>query len=124
MMSTPTIHCRWEDETARERTGHLPTLLSYAKAMKMKSLTLHTYGCLRASSRDSSSSSSSSSSLLYTDIHIICVYTVVHLALLIMKLYLHISGLIFLLSFVPLSVTLFLSVCNFVSLSLFDPNSS
>ena len=46
-MSTLTVHCRWEDETARERTGHPP---SYAEAKKMKSLTLHTHGCLRASS--------------------------------------------------------------------------
>src|SRR6218665_177934 len=32
------VHCRWEDETARENTGHPP---SYAKVKKMKSLTFH-----------------------------------------------------------------------------------
>ena len=53
MMSTLTAHCQWEDETARERTGHPP---SYAVAKKMKSLTFHTHGCLRASLRDWSSS--------------------------------------------------------------------
>src|SRR5688572_7056066 len=42
-MSTLNAYCRWEDETARERTGHPP---SYAEAKKMKSLTLHTQGCL------------------------------------------------------------------------------
>jgi len=41
-------------EKARERTGYLP---SYAKAKKMKSLTLHTHGCITASLRDCSSSS-------------------------------------------------------------------
>jgi len=41
MMSTLTVHCQWEDETVRDRTGQL---LSYAKAKKMKSLTLHTLG--------------------------------------------------------------------------------
>jgi len=46
MMSTLNAHCQWEDETVRERTGH-PSL--YAAAKKMKSLTLHTHGCLRAS---------------------------------------------------------------------------
>ena len=35
------LHCQWEDETVRDRTGQL---LSYAKAKKMKSLTLHTLG--------------------------------------------------------------------------------
>jgi len=55
MMSTLTAHCQWEDETVRERTGHPP---SYAEAKKMKSLTLHTHGCPRASLRDWSSSSS------------------------------------------------------------------
>src|SRR6218665_1552582 len=30
MTSTPTVHCQWEDEMARERTGHLPL---YAKAL-------------------------------------------------------------------------------------------
>ena len=25
MMSTLTIHCQWEDDTARERTGHPPS---------------------------------------------------------------------------------------------------
>jgi len=42
-MSTLTVHCQWEDETVRERTGHAP---SYAKAKKMKSMTLHAHGCL------------------------------------------------------------------------------
>jgi len=47
MMSTLTaVHCQWEDETVRGRTGHPP---SYAEAKKMKSLTLHTHGCLRDS---------------------------------------------------------------------------
>jgi len=54
MMSTLTAHYQWKDETARERTGH-PT--SYAVANKIKSLTLHTHGCLRASLRDWSFSS-------------------------------------------------------------------
>src|SRR6218665_1535426 len=45
MMSTLTVHCQWEDEMVRERTGH-PS--SYAEATKMKSLTLHTHGCLWA----------------------------------------------------------------------------
>jgi len=36
-----TVHCQWEDETVKERTGHLP---SYTEAKKMKSLTLHTHG--------------------------------------------------------------------------------
>src|SRR6218665_1761180 len=49
MMSTLTAHCQWEDDTVRERTGHPP---SYAVAKKMKSLTLRTHGCLRASLRD------------------------------------------------------------------------
>jgi len=43
MMSTLTIHCQWEDDTARERTGHPP---SYTEAKKMKSLTLHTHSAL------------------------------------------------------------------------------
>jgi|SRR6218665_2738026 len=43
-MSTPTVHCRWEDEMARVRTDH-PR--SYAEAKKMKLLT-HTHVCLRA----------------------------------------------------------------------------
>ena len=52
MMSSLTVHCKWEDETVRERTGHLP---SYAKAKKMKSLTLHTHiGCPRATLSDCS----------------------------------------------------------------------
>ena len=42
MMSTLTVYCQWEDEMARERTGHLA---SYAEAKKMKLLTLHTHGC-------------------------------------------------------------------------------
>jgi len=25
MMSTLTVHCKWEDETMRERTGHPPS---------------------------------------------------------------------------------------------------
>src|SRR6218665_153303 len=37
-------HCLWEDETVRERTGHPH---SYTVAKKMKSLTLHTHGCLK-----------------------------------------------------------------------------
>src|SRR6218665_1834235 len=52
-MSTLSVHCQWGDETARERTGHPP---SYAEAKKMKSLTLHTHGCLRASLRNCSCS--------------------------------------------------------------------
>ena len=40
---TLTTHCQWEDETVRERTGHPPL---FAEAKKMKSLTLHTIGCL------------------------------------------------------------------------------
>src|SRR6218665_423235 len=52
MMSTLVIHCQWEDETVREKTGHLP---SYAEAKKIKSLALHTHDCLRASLRDCSS---------------------------------------------------------------------
>jgi len=55
MMSTLTAHCQWENETVRERTGHPP---SYAVAKKIKSLTLHTHGCLRSSLRDWSNSSS------------------------------------------------------------------
>jgi len=51
-MITLTSHCHWEDETARERTGH-PT--SYAKAKKMKSLTLHKHVRSRATLRDCSS---------------------------------------------------------------------
>jgi len=39
MMSTLTLHCYWEDETATEGTGHPP---SRAEAKKMKSLKLHT----------------------------------------------------------------------------------
>jgi len=49
MMSTLTAHCQWEDETVRKRTGHPP---SDAEAKKMKSLTLHTQGCPKASLRD------------------------------------------------------------------------
>src|SRR6218665_834917 len=55
VMSTLTAHCQWKDETVRERTGHP---LSYAKAKKIKLITLHTHGSHRASLRDSSSSSS------------------------------------------------------------------
>ena len=50
VMSTQTVYCLWEDETAMERTCHP---LSYAEAKKMKSLTLHTHS-LQASSRNSS----------------------------------------------------------------------
>jgi len=59
MMTTLTVHCQWEDETVREGTGHLPSSSSYAKAKKIKLLTLHTHGCLRASLRDCSSSTPS-----------------------------------------------------------------
>src|SRR6218665_4161471 len=55
-LSRPTV--QWEDETARERTGCLP---SYAEAKKMKSLTVHTRGYPRATLRDCSSSYSSMS---------------------------------------------------------------
>ena len=55
MMSTPTVHCQWEDETARKRTDHLPT---QAEAKKMKLPTRHTCGRSTASLRDCSSSSS------------------------------------------------------------------
>ena len=41
MMSTRTVHCQWEGETVRERTGHPP---SYGEAKKMKSLELNTHG--------------------------------------------------------------------------------
>jgi len=40
MMGTLTIHCQWEDEMARERTGHPP---SYAEDKKMKPPTLQTW---------------------------------------------------------------------------------
>jgi len=53
MMSTPTVNCRWEDETVIERTDHPP---SYAEAKKMKSLALHTHGCLKSLVDCSSSS--------------------------------------------------------------------
>ena len=43
IMSTLTVHCWREDETARERTLHPP---AYAEAKKLKPLTLHTHGCL------------------------------------------------------------------------------
>src|SRR6218665_1841485 len=46
MTGTLTALCQWEDQTARERTGH-PTL--YAEVKKMKSLTLCTHGYSRAS---------------------------------------------------------------------------
>src|SRR6218665_2260321 len=49
MMSTLTTPCKWKDETVSERTGHQP---SYAEAERMKSLTLHSHGCPRASLRD------------------------------------------------------------------------
>jgi len=54
MVSTLTTHCQWEDKTVRERTDNPPW---YAEAKKMKSLTLHTHGCPRASLKDCSSSS-------------------------------------------------------------------
>src|SRR6218665_1237389 len=53
-LSTQTVHCQWEDEMVRERTGH-PT--SYAEAKKIKLLTLHTQSCHRAILMDCSSSS-------------------------------------------------------------------
>ena len=56
MMSILTAHCPWEDETVRGRIGYSP---SYAEAKKMKSLTLHTHDCSRASLRDCFSASSS-----------------------------------------------------------------
>ena len=37
MMSTSTVHCRWEDETVMEKTGHPPAC---AKAKKMNLLAL------------------------------------------------------------------------------------
>ena len=46
-----TVCCRREDETAMQRTGHPP---SYAEAKKIKSLTLQTHSCPRASLRDCS----------------------------------------------------------------------
>ena len=49
IMSTLIALCLWENEMVRERTGRMP---SYAVAKKMKSLILHTHGCLRASVRD------------------------------------------------------------------------
>jgi len=52
MTSTLTVHCKWEDETAREQTAHSPL---YAEAKKMKSLILHTRGCPRNCSSISSS---------------------------------------------------------------------
>src|SRR6218665_1806363 len=55
MMSTLTVHCQWEDETVRQRTGHP---LSYTKAKKIKLLTPHTHRCPRASLRNCSSFSS------------------------------------------------------------------
>jgi len=36
-MITPTIYCRWEDETVRERIGPLPTCIV---AKKIRLLTL------------------------------------------------------------------------------------
>src|SRR5688572_27046429 len=44
IMSTLTVGCRWEDETAKEGISH-PR--SYVEAKKMKSL--HAHGCLNAS---------------------------------------------------------------------------
>jgi len=43
-----TVHCWWEDEMARERTGHLP---SYAEAKKMKLLNLHPMAVSQYSSK-------------------------------------------------------------------------
>lgn len=43
MTSTLPVHCRWEDETSRERTDHPPT---YAETTRKKSLGLYTHGCL------------------------------------------------------------------------------
>src|SRR6218665_1264665 len=48
MMSKLTAHCQWVDETVWVRTGHAHPP-SYAEAKKIKSLTLYTQGCLRAS---------------------------------------------------------------------------
>jgi len=48
-MSTLTTHCKWEDETVRERTGHPP---SYVEAKKIKLLKLRTHGYPRGSLRD------------------------------------------------------------------------
>ena len=48
IMNTLTVHCRWEDEMVRERTGHPP---SCTEAKKMKSLTPHAHGCSRANLR-------------------------------------------------------------------------
>ena len=42
-MSIPIIHCQWEDETVRERTGRSP---SYAGAKKIKPLIVHIQGWL------------------------------------------------------------------------------
>jgi len=50
MMGTLNVHCLWEAETARERTGHPPP---YVEAKRMKPITLHTHGL-----RDWASSSS------------------------------------------------------------------
>ena len=43
--STP--HLFWDKSDTGQRTGHLS---SYAESKKIKSLTLHTHGCLRANS--------------------------------------------------------------------------
>ena len=32
MTSTPTAHCRWEDETARMRTSHQPSCVEAKKS--------------------------------------------------------------------------------------------
>src|SRR6218665_1512649 len=42
-----TLLCSYEIETARKRTGHLA---SYVDVKKIKSLTIHTHGCPRATS--------------------------------------------------------------------------
>jgi len=44
VISTLTVNCQWEDETARERTGYQT---SYDGAKKMKLLALYTHGCPR-----------------------------------------------------------------------------
>ena len=41
-MCTQTVHCKWEDEMVRERTGKSP---SYDVAKKVKLPTLQTHGC-------------------------------------------------------------------------------
>ena len=58
IMSTVTVRCWWEDQTAREKTGQPP---SDAEVKKFEiPLTLHSWLTLRLSIRNCSSSSSSS----------------------------------------------------------------